>query len=301
MANNIELAKRYSPMLDEVYKAGALSSILDASPEWLREGAKANELLLPSVSLQGLANYSKANGFVSGDVDFSWQTYQLTQDRGRSFLLDTMDNAENLDVPVAATAGQFVRTKVNPEVDAYRFAKLASKAGNAAHATLDKDTVIPAIDAGVEAMIEAEVPEADMILFVSPSVKTFLKNSGLITRQFVVQAGPLVINREVEIFDGKPIITVPKSRFNTEITLLDGTTTGQEDGGYTTSGDDINFLIVDTNAVMGVVKHVADRLFDPSTLQTADAWKYDYRIYHDLIVPDNKVDGIYLHDKASGS
>jgi hypothetical protein len=301
MPNTFDYAKAFVPMLDKAYAQNAIFSILDAPADFVREGARANEVLLPSITLQGLADYNKSTGFVSGTLDFAWTTYALTQDRGRSFLIDAMDDVENLDIPVAVTLGEFIRTKVTPESDAYRAATLASKAANAAHAVLDKDTVLPAIDLAIETMRNDEVDEGSMIIFVSPSVKTYLKNSGLITRQFVVQAGPMVINRDIEVLDGKPLVTVPEGRFYTEITLLDGTTSGEEAGGYTNAGDKINFMIVDTNAVLGVVKHTSIRLFDAKTLQSADAHKIDYRIYHDLIVPDNKTKGIYLHDQASGS
>ena len=33
----------------------------------------------------------------------------------------------------------------------------------------------------------------------------------------------------------------------------------------------------------------------PDENQKADAWKFDYRLYHDLFVYENKVKGIYLH------
>ena len=299
MANSIALSKKYAPILDEIYAYGALTSILE-NDSFVREGAGANEVLIPNVTLQGLANYSKGSGFVAGDVTFAWETHQLTQDRGRTFSIDAMDNEETLDLAIASTVGQFVRTKVTAEIDAYRFAKLASLAGNSAKTTLSKADAMEAIDTGLEVMADAEVDLSACVIFVSNAVHTYLKQSALITRQVMVSVGPVAINREIETLDGHPLVKVPAGRFNTEVTMLTGGS-GQEAGGYTASGVDINFLIVDTNAVMGVKKHVMPRLFDPSVNQTADAWKFDYRIYHDLIVPDNKVDGIYLHSKVSGS
>lgn len=301
MANTIELAKKYLPMLDEVYAASAKTAILDAPAEWVREGAKANEVLIPSIAVDGLGDYDRNSGFVAGDVDFSWETHQFTQDRGRSFVIDAQDNAETLDVAFAATTGEFIRTKVVPEVDAYRFAVLADKAGNSEDADLDKDTALEAIDAGLEALAEAEVDLMDVVIFVSPKVHTYLKQSGSITRQFQVQAGAGVVNREIEVLDGKPVIVVPQNRFYSAIDLNDGVTTGQEAGGYAkaSAGLDINFLLVDPNAVLGIKKTAMPRIFSPEVYQGADAWKFDYRLYHDLFVKENKVDGIYLHTVAA--
>lgn len=68
MANTIALRKQYSTLLDEVYKLSSLTSVLDGPNELVREGANANEILIPKLSMQGLANYDKNSGYVSGDV-----------------------------------------------------------------------------------------------------------------------------------------------------------------------------------------------------------------------------------------
>ena len=68
MANTIALRKAYSTMLDEVYKLASLTAVLDGPNELVREGANANEILIPKMSMQGLANYNKQTGYVAGDV-----------------------------------------------------------------------------------------------------------------------------------------------------------------------------------------------------------------------------------------
>lgn len=300
MANSIELAKKYLPMLDEVYAAAAKSAVLDAPAEWLREGAQANQVLIPSIALDGLGDYGRSTGFVNGDVDFSWDAHTFSQDRGRSFLIDAQDNLETLDVAVAATTGEFVRTKVVPEVDAYRFAVMADAAidaGNTASAALANSTALEAIDTGMEKLMEAEVDLANVIVFVSPKVYTYLKQSDQIVRQFATNVGAMQVNREIEMLDGHPIIIVPQNRFYSAITLKDGSTSGQEAGGYAKASGalDLNFLLVDPMAVLGIKKTAMPRIFSPDVYQSADAWKFDYRLYHDLFVKSNKVDGIYVH------
>ena len=54
-------------------------------------------------------------------------------------------------------------------------------------------------------------------------------------------------------------------------------------------------MIVHPSAVCKVVKHALPRIFSPQEYQAANAWKFDYRIYHDTFVYDNKTTGIYLH------
>jgi hypothetical protein len=103
------------------------------------------------------------------------------------------------------------------------------------------------------------------------------------------------VNRAIEYFDGMQVVTVPVGRFNTAVTLKDGSTSGQTDGGYTASGKAINFMIVHPSAVWQTIKHESPRIFAPDVNQSADAWLFQYRVYHDCGVLENKTNGIYLH------
>lgn len=52
MANTIALRKQYSTLLDEVYKLSSLTAVLDGPNELVKEGANANEILIPKLSMQ---------------------------------------------------------------------------------------------------------------------------------------------------------------------------------------------------------------------------------------------------------
>ena len=212
-----------------------------------------------------------------------------------------MDNQETFDIAFGRLAGEFIRNHVVPEIDAFRISKMAGLAGNSATpATLTKSTVDAAIEAGMVVMAEAEVPKEANVLLVTPTVASYLRQSDLYVKNLPATTGG-AINNMVESYNGMPIIEVPQTRMYTAITLYDGSTSGQEAGGYiknAATGKDINFMIVNRNAVLGIKKHIKPRIFSPDVNQSADAWKFDYRIYHDLFVPDNKTDGIYLHNKA---
>ena len=65
MPNIIALRKQYSTLLDEVYKLASLTSMLDGPNELVQQGANANEILIPKMSMQGLADYSKTTGYVA--------------------------------------------------------------------------------------------------------------------------------------------------------------------------------------------------------------------------------------------
>lgn len=293
MGNNIALAQKYLPILDEVYKASARASILDQTDV---KFVNANTVQLFDISMDGLGTYNRSTGFVTGDVIGAWKDYALTQDRGRAFIIDSMDNEETIGMSFGKLAGEFIRTKVAPEIDAYTFATLATAASsNGANSDLSVGTTDVALllENATEALDADEVPDEGRIVFMSETCYNAMKQK--IDRQLANENG---VNTNVEYYNGMRIIRVPQARFNTKITLYDGFSQDQDAGGFvvpSTTSYKINFLIVHPSAVIKVAKHVLPRIFSPQQYQQADAWKFDYRIYHDVFVKENKVDGIYLH------
>lgn len=296
VANSIALATKFAPLLDEVYKKQSLSAVLDTANERVQfVGAQTVKIF--KVDVDGLGNYSRNAGFVPGSSDGTWEPLTIEKDRGRSFSIDVMDNDETLGMAMASTLGEFERTQVVPEVDAYRFAKYAASAGTTVTATLSgSDNIADLIQAGEAAMDDKEVPYEGRILFVNPFIYAYLKQD--ITRY--TENGDPNVNGEVEMYDGMRVIRVPSGRFNTQVTLA-APTTNSSAGGYSASGVDINFMIIHPSAVLQVVKHQIPRVFSPEVNQEADAWKINYRIYHDCWVLANKTYGIYVHKKASST
>ena len=201
-----------------------------------------------------------------------------------------MDNEETLGLAFGTLVEQFMRLNVVPEIDAYRFAKYATSAGTTVSADITVGTTdCPSlIDNAEEVLGDAEVPREGRLLFVSEKFYNGIKQK--ITRYLANENG---VNREVEMFNGMPVIRVPSDRFQTAVTLYDGS----EHFGYipTVGGYKINFMIIHPTAIAQVVKHAVPRIWLPSENINADAYKFDYRIYHDCWVLDNKTMGIYLH------
>lgn len=292
MANSIALAKQYVPVLDEIYKLSSLTAKLDGSPELVTQGANANELIIPKLSMQGLADYSRNSGYVNGDVTLTNETVTCNFDRGRMFFVDTMDDAETAGIAFGRLSGEFIRTKVVPELDAFRFATYAGVSGIskvAAGATLsDGAAVVTALRAAITKMDEDEVPQEDRHLFITPTLH------GLVQDMDTTKSRE-VLSRFASITD------VPQTRFYTAITQYDGSTSGEEAGGYikdATNGLDINFMIIHKAAVIQFEKHVAPKIITPELNQDADGYKFGYRNVGIADVYENKVAGIYLHHKA---
>lgn len=299
MANSIALATKMLPLLDELYKFASTTAILDASMvEWVG----ANQVKIFKTSMDGLGTYNRNTGFVDGSVTGTWETLTLSNDRGRKFMVDRMDDEETLGQAFGTLAGEFIRTKLVPELDAVRFSKYASASGilTTTAADLTSSTVVAAIDAAIAAMDEAEVPQEGRIFFMTPTIYQAIKDSTAVTRFATMQDGS--INRDFTSFEGMRVVKVPQTRFYKGVTLYDGTTGGQEAGGYiktASTGRNINFMIVHPSAIKQVTKHANPRIFRADENQKMDAEQFDYRVYHDTFVLDNKVKGIYAHIATS--
>ena len=295
MANAITTIQKYLPLLDQVYAFASCSAILDTPNALVRETADAKTVLIAETSMSGLGDYSRADGFVSGDLTLEWKPYTFEYDRGRTFQIDAMDDAETMGLAFGSLASEFIRIKVTPEIDAVRFAKYATNAGETVAATLTNKTTVSAIATAEVAMEEKEVSLANCVLFMTPTVYGYVKDdTEHFQRTLVPSENP---NRNFGSFDEMPIAKVPQSRFYTAVDLHDGKVVTA--GGYAKAdgASDINFMIIDRASVIQLVKHGKIRVFDPDTNQSADAYKVDYRIYHDAWVLDNKKNGIYCHTK----
>ena len=303
MPNNITLAKGYTNVIDEVYKAASVTDVLTSDQGLARTGANAKEIMIPKVTVDGLGDYSRSSGYTNGSVTLEWETKRFDYDRGTKILVDAMDVEETAGADAFVKAcSELQRTQVAPEGDAYTFSQIASKDGISKVAQGvtydDGEEVLQAISAAMTAMDEAEVPAESRYLFITPTLKRMIDSMG------EYQA---TVSKEImAAFAG--VIEVPQTRFYTRIDLNPGTSEGgfgykkgvASGSGSTAvpAGKDINFLIVEKSAVIKFDKHVASRIFQPDELENMDAYMQKYRKYGIVDVFDNKVAGIYLSHKA---
>lgn len=284
MANTITLRKAYSAMLDEVYKLSSLTAVLDGANELVREGANANEILIPKMTMQGLANYNKQTGYVSGDVTLDYETKKCGYDRGRMFTIDAMDDIETAGVAFGRLSGEFLRTKVVPELDAYRLAGYASVSGvTTVAAALDTGkTALAALRTARSKIENAEANLATCYLFINPTVLGMIEDLDTTASK-----------KAIEGFAG--IVKVPEGRFYSKIDL-----NANGEGGFekNAAGKAINFMIVDKQSAIQYQKHTVTKIITPEANQDADAWKFGYRTVGIVEAYDNKKDGIYVHTVA---
>lgn len=288
MANSIEYFSKFTTKLDDVYKQASKTGMLDISNDIVQAGDTAKQVKIPKISMSGLADYSRETGYIQGDVSLTYETVSCDYDRGRSFNVDAVDNIETAGVAFGTLSSEFVRTQVTPELDAYRFAKYAGTSGilskEMGSAITSGDSVISEIIAGMSAMSDAEVPEEGRYLFITPTLNNLAVNVDTTKSKDI-------LNKFTEV------VVVPQHRFYTAIDLLNGSSGGETAGGYkkAAGGKNINFMIIQKNAVIQYIKHAVTKVITPQINQMSDSWKFFYRAYSLASVYENKVKGIYLN------
>ena len=321
--NNIELATKYLPLLDEVYKEASKTSILECDEVTVKKGSNG-EIKIAKLDMDGLGDFSRNDGYTKGSTSFVWETIKYDQERSQDLRIDRLDNDEALETPFAKLSGEFIRTKVVPETDAARIAKICSTEGitTKAEKLSNGSEVVSALRACSNAMDEAEVPTESRILFITPTLRTSIDDLDTTQSRAVLSKF-------------SSIIEVPQTRMYTAITLNDGTTNygykkaeGQyvktkdtdivkdkkyytESGGIYSEvssptksalntyyelvgvGKNVNFLCVEKSAAVCAIDQYI-KYFSPDQDQQGDSHVFKYRnnnLY--AYCYENKLAGIY--------
>lgn len=197
------------------------------------------------------------------------------------FTIDAMDNIESAGLAFSRLSGEFLRTKVVPELDAYRLAGYASIDGvtTVAAALNDGKAALAALRTARSKIENAEANLATCYLFINPTIYGMIEDLDTTASK-----------KAIDGFAG--IVKVPEGRFYSKIDL-----TASGAGGYAknSEGKAVNFMIVDKQAAIQYQKHTVSKIITPDQNQDADAWKFGYRTVGIAECYDNKKDGIYVH------
>ena len=300
--NTLEFKTKLTDGLDEqLIEKSATAFMADNVMRAKFVGAKT--VLVPTVDFVGLGDYDRESGFANGGVTLSHKSYTLTRDRGRTFTIDREDMDE---IGVSNLAGQlmgeFVRTQVAPEVDAYTISTLANIASdNSQTETLASGKTI---NTGCVALLSKLIADVNdkagydepTVAFLNPTFYNALMNSEELQRRIDIgnfEKGNISTN--VKMFNGCALIPVSDARMKTAFTYNDGVTSGQTDGGFevATNAQTVGALVLPKKAASLVKKTEKIRVFEPDQYQSQDAYKFDYRIYYDVLVPESKKQTVY--------
>lgn len=284
MAVSIALRTNYSLLLDKKLEHEALTGVLDLDGQYVGDVNGAGQVNIPQFTvMDGLYDYDRAQGFTDGNLSLTYQEVTLEYDRGVSFTIDRVDDADAAMVASANLMDEFFRTKLVPEVDATRFVEYADAAGGSeVLASVDATNIIPAIDRAEAAIGQATDP-SNCILFISWAAYAALKQAA--APRFQPDGDR---ERNIERFDGMRVVKVPTARFGASVEA-------NGNGGGVTVSKPINFMLVDPTAVCQVKKFEVPKIFTPDENQTLDAWKFQIRLHHGAWVLNQRAAGIFVN------
>lgn len=323
--NNIELSTIYLPLLDRVYKEASKTSILDGDESLVKKGNNG-EIKVAKLDMDGLGDFDRNSGYTKGNTVFKFETIKYDKERSQDLRIDRLDNDEALNLPFAKLSSEFLRTKVVPETDAARIAKIAGTEGitRVVENYTTGENVIAGLRKCTNKMDEDEVSSENRILFITPTLKALIddldayKSKAVLSRfSQIIEVPQTRMYDAIELADGKENYGYKKAKAiyklsadTTVDTTKDYYTKSNETytkvasptGNPSTSsyyemdaeeGKEINFLCVEKSAVVSAMEQYI-KYFTPDEDQDGDSHVFKYRNYNLYAhVYENKLAGVY--------
>lgn len=214
----INLTTKFAPYTDELFAAESKKSLLTNNDfDWT--GAHTVKVYKVGTSEMTDYNRNPVEGFTGSrygvvkDLDATTEEFTLKKDRSFTFAIDKLDEDETAQQLSAASAlARQQRQVVIPEVDAYTYGVMAANAGHKPEAvTLTEDNIYTEIVKASNALDNAEVPETDRQLVVSPDVYMLMKKSKDIVMETDISA-EMRLKGVIAMIDGAQAIKVPDTR-----------------------------------------------------------------------------------------
>ena len=290
--NSIENATKYSNELDRMFtQKSATGFFADNALSTKFVGAKT--VIIPDIDFQGLADYDRDNGFERGAITVANTSYTMTMDRARSLQIDREDMTETGVANLAGKIlGEYVRTKVVPECDAY----VLSKLGNIAlqHGNAYEGDISSAMEALATLIYQVRTVvgfDEELVAFINSYTYSQLISSDDIAKSVnIADFKQGDINLTVRTLNGVALIPVVSERMKTDYNF-----NANGIGGFTPkdTAREIQMMVLPKRAAHLVKKTENMRIFTPEQNLDADAYKFDYRIYYDVFVNKSSKDAIW--------
>ncbi len=290
--NSLETASRYSEELDQLFAQKSVTGFF-ADNALATKFVGAKTVIIPEVDFQGLADYDRDTGFSRGSISVSNTSYTMSMDRARSLQIDREDMDETGIANLAGKIlGEYVRTKVVPECDAYVLSKLAGVAANRSNLINgDIDKPFEALCDLIQAVQEIVGHDEELVAFVDNAVYAALQKTDEFTKTVdIAQFKQGAVDLTVRSLNGVAIIPVVSERMKTSYTFNNTTA-----GGFTSGANarEIYMLVCPKKGAHLVKKTEQMRIFTPEQNIDADAYKFDYRIYYDVFVQKSGLDTVW--------
>lgn len=229
MANSIGNAiDKVVTRLDKIIEQETTTAFLNMNQDLLGEYRGNGIIDIPTIVMDGLGDYDRALGFPQGDISLTFEPYQMKFDRGRQFDIDDVDDEERALIISSNLMAEFTRTKVIPEVDAIRYARLSENAGEKVAETLTSaDAAVASLLTAEEYLQDHGKALSECTLCHSSKFKTLLRKAQKYEGSWGQDP-----KTNFATFDEMKLNPVSGDRFYTAIETLDGKTAGEEVGGY---------------------------------------------------------------------
>lgn len=215
----IDLVSKFLPYVDEMFTTESKKSIL-TNTDFSWEGA--HTIKVYKVNTSPMTDYDRegtgtgATGSRYGAVaslDATTEELTLKKDRSFTFAIDKLDSDETAQQLSGATAlARQQREVIIPEVDKYVYNVMCTGAGNKpAAVALTAENICGEIFKANTALDNAEVPETNRLLVVTPDVYLLMKQSKDIFLNTDV-AEDMRLKGVVAMLDGAKVIKVPANR-----------------------------------------------------------------------------------------
>lgn len=298
--NDIAYIEKTLPkVLDKVFAKESYTDVLLGDSEIALDFLDARTVKIFKLASTGLTNYKRGgHGSTNtrGAVQTQLETYTLSQERYSEIPFDELDNLDDGGTVLAHQAAEFIRTKVVPEFDTYRFSKLAgytsTTIGNRVEETISENTIIANFNNAFKWLAEQKVPTKDQIIFVSPAVMQLIRNTSELYKKLSQTEYRGDVSFTIATYEGRPIVEVPSDEFYTDAVF--------DDEGYHPGANSktINYLIVYRKAPIIVKKLDYAKIFsstkgDGATYLGFVGYLLTNLYYHDLFVSDNQKVSIY--------
>ncbi|EPX7676485.1 hypothetical protein ACW2IM_001904 [Listeria monocytogenes] len=282
----INYVDKYGKELDQKLVFGTYTNELETSNLlWL----DAKTFKIQTITTTGLKPHTRNKGYNEGSASNENTAYTITFDRDVEFFVDVMDVDETGQALTAANVTKEFNSRHSaPEVDAYRFSKLATEAkknGYSTAETITEENVFRTLKAAIRKV--KKYGTQNLVMYVSVDVMAALELSKDFTRTISNQnIGPSSLETRVTGIDGVKLVEIEaEDRFYDTFDFTDGYKPAA-------SAKKLNYLLINKGSVIGGTKHASIYLHAPGSVGQGDGWLYQYRVYHDIFVKEQQKDGV---------
>lgn len=294
---NLNYAVQYSQALSQAFpyvlNFGALYNTPNNS---LYKVTGADTIKIPVLSTTGRQDANRDSiATPARNYNNNWETKVLSNQRKWSTLVHPADiDQTNQVASISNITKVYNEEQKFPEMDAYTISKIyADWTGigkTSIKIALTTANVLEQFDALMEKMDEARVPVQGRILYVTPGVKTLLKNAEKIQRSLDVQSGNGAVNRNVIRLDEVEIVAVPSDLMKTVYDFTTGWAAG-------IGAKQIQMVLIHPIAVMTPVNYTFSELDEPCA-KTEGKYYYYEESFEDVFILNNKADAIQFIEEA---